>query len=366
MSGTAWGMKGKGNRALELPAGDAVDVAPAGRLRLRYNSQSGDLERSVDGGAYSGFSGSAGGWNDDGTTVRLSTPTDNVVIGAVSPLGSEKLYVVGDVTIGGGGDVTWAYTAGQKNMYVQDAPADAAGAPLSIGGGGGGIASASGGGQGGYANLGAGWGGAGTAALAAGGGGSVGITGGRGGTDNGGGGGAGGAVLLSGGNGTGDEDGGTAELVGGNGSGTGDGGNCAVDAGTVTGSGQEGLVLIGVAGGRQVSVGSDAHRVRLAVDVPGNESSAMIINGGGEPYIGIDTTTGSEALNLTGGPDGTVNVGTTDTTNVNIGSSGGNIGFFSHAAGPQPTVTGAKAANAALTDLLAKLAGLGLIIDNTT
>ncbi|MBI2020466.1 hypothetical protein HYS94_03505 [Candidatus Daviesbacteria bacterium] len=51
---------------------------------------------------------SAGGWTDDGTTVRLTTITDNVGIGTTSP--SYKLHVVGNVGVGGSLTVTSATT----------------------------------------------------------------------------------------------------------------------------------------------------------------------------------------------------------------------------------------------------------------
>jgi hypothetical protein len=45
---------------------------------------------------------------------------------------------------------------------------------------------------------------------------------------------------------------------------------------------------------------------------------------------------------------------------------GGNIGFYGAAAGAKPEITGSKGSNAALTDLIASLAVLGLITDSTT
>lgn len=43
-----------------------------------------------------GGAGGGGGWTDDGTTVRLDAPTDNVSIGATSEPSTEKLQVTGD------------------------------------------------------------------------------------------------------------------------------------------------------------------------------------------------------------------------------------------------------------------------------
>jgi hypothetical protein len=44
----------------------------------------------------------------------------------------------------------------------------------------------------------------------------------------------------------------------------------------------------------------------------------------------------------------------------------GNIGFYNTAASAKPTITGSRGANAALTDLLTKLATLGLIVNSTS
>ena len=51
-----------------------------------------------------------------------------------------------------------------------------------------------------------------------------------------------------------------------------------------------------------------------------------------------------------------------------IAAKAGNLemGFFGFPSIPQPTITGSRGGNAALADLLTKLALEGLIIDNTT
>jgi len=46
--------------------------------------------------------GIAGGWTDDGAIVRLTTATDQVVIGAAVPFGDEKVLVVGDLRVSAG------------------------------------------------------------------------------------------------------------------------------------------------------------------------------------------------------------------------------------------------------------------------
>lgn len=50
----------------------------------------------------------------------------------------------------------------------------------------------------------------------------------------------------------------------------------------------------------------------------------------------------------------------------NLNHDGSNIGFYGNAPQPRPTVSGSRAGNAALADLLAELANLGLITDTTT
>lgn len=47
-------------------------------------------------------SGEGGGWTDDGAVVRLTTATDQVVIGAAVPFGTEKVLVVGDFRVSSG------------------------------------------------------------------------------------------------------------------------------------------------------------------------------------------------------------------------------------------------------------------------
>jgi hypothetical protein len=51
---------------------------------------------------------------------------------------------------------------------------------------------------------------------------------------------------------------------------------------------------------------------------------------------------------------------------TNAARFNGNVGFFNTAPVAKPTVSGAKASNAALGSLLAALAALGLITDSTT
>jgi hypothetical protein len=50
--GSSWGMRGIGNRALELPNGTSVAVSPDDRARIRYNQTKLQLEQSIDQGSY--------------------------------------------------------------------------------------------------------------------------------------------------------------------------------------------------------------------------------------------------------------------------------------------------------------------------
>lgn len=43
--------------------------------------------------------GAGGGWSDDGTTVRLTTTTDQVAVGDLTPVGTEKMRVVGQLRV---------------------------------------------------------------------------------------------------------------------------------------------------------------------------------------------------------------------------------------------------------------------------
>lgn len=67
---------------------------------FRYNGTSNQMEYSNDCSTFQGFSSSTGGgWTDDGTTVRLTTSTDNLGVGtATAP---EKLTVSGNATASG-------------------------------------------------------------------------------------------------------------------------------------------------------------------------------------------------------------------------------------------------------------------------
>ena len=57
---------------------------------------------------------------------------------------------------------------------------------------------------------------------------------------------------------------------------------------------------------------------------------------------------------------------TIENTNVKLGSTGGNVGFYGATAAAKPAITGSRGGNAALASLLTALATLGLITDSTT
>lgn len=109
---STWGFKGFKNRGLELPDGDLVEVSPAGRARLRFNLATLAVQVSLSGAPYVdiGGGGSGGGWVDTGTVVRLNTITDQVVIGALTPIGTEDLRVAGDTLLQGTVEVGSAIT----------------------------------------------------------------------------------------------------------------------------------------------------------------------------------------------------------------------------------------------------------------
>lgn len=80
-------------------------------------------------------------------------------------------------------------------------------------------------------------------------------------------------------------------------------------------------------------------------------------------YIG---TTKAETVEIGNTTDGTLIKLKTPTTAEGTLQVDGNIGFYGTSPAAQPTITGSKGGNAALADLLTKLAALGLIVDSTT
>ncbi len=87
---------------LTLDDGATAGISVAGEARIRYNDTTMAVEVSENGGAYTPiFAPSGGGWTDDGAIVRLTTSTDDVVIGAAATVGAERLRVTGDVRFEG-------------------------------------------------------------------------------------------------------------------------------------------------------------------------------------------------------------------------------------------------------------------------
>jgi hypothetical protein len=115
--------QGSDGAFLGLGPGDTAAVSPAGGMRFRYNSTSGRLEISVNGGAYGPLTVS--GWTDDGTVVRLTAVGDTVAIGAAAMAGGEKLRLVGDGRIEGNATIT-------GSLVPDAAIRDAAGSTASL------------------------------------------------------------------------------------------------------------------------------------------------------------------------------------------------------------------------------------------
>lgn len=87
---------------LTLDDGATAAISAVGEGRIRYNDITMMVEVSQNAGAYTPiFAPSGGGWTDDGAVVRLTTSSDDVVIGAVATVGTERLRVTGDVRFEG-------------------------------------------------------------------------------------------------------------------------------------------------------------------------------------------------------------------------------------------------------------------------
>jgi hypothetical protein len=95
----------------------APPLSPAGSARMYFDTAAGKLKVSESGAAYVdvvGGGGGGGGWTDDGTVVRLTTPTDAVGIGTAAP--GAKLDVAEDVAFGLASPA--ALAAGNNNDYA--------------------------------------------------------------------------------------------------------------------------------------------------------------------------------------------------------------------------------------------------------
>jgi hypothetical protein len=333
---TAWGFKGNANRALELPAGQSTDVSPGGRARIRFNETLGRLEESIDGAAYVpvGSGAIGGGWTDEGTTVRLTTVTDGVAVGAAAMSGTEKIRIVGGALFEVPDDDANAFIVTQGgNNYIEIGTED--GAELML--------------------LGSNrvstlttvvWGSLiriGTAADPA-------------------------RVAFA----IPDNDGTALGVT--------QGGDSYIDIDTTDNAEQLVLgnstlaALSVVLVGNEVAIGAPAAPTDVTITIDDN-STPFTIKEGANEYVNIVTTDGSEVLELMGGPSGDVHVGVTGTGEVKIAGAGTVLGFFGAGGSTQPTVNGAlstvadAAAKAVLTSIIAALesaAGVGLFVDGTT
>jgi hypothetical protein len=227
---------------------------------------------------------SAGGWTDDGGTVRLPTSSDDVAIGTASLLGTERLRVLGDVGIQG--DIDFE-TGGTRSVSILAAAADAAGNQLTVAAGAGGVSSGVGpGGTGGSAVVAGGAGGATDGTLAGGVGGTASFSGGAGGA---GGlsnpGGVGGAVTVSGG---------TGGVSGGGGAGV--GGALNLLGGANGGGTTDGVVNLATSQTSALNVGGGG--ATIDVNLVDNSATAFVMEQGTDDYFVVDTTNGSEGISL--------------------------------------------------------------------
>ena len=84
-----------GFKAVEFVDGSGIAVSDPGCGRIRYNTVTGRIEFSENGGAYATPGPSAAGWLRTGTVVHLAFSTDTVAIGDAVMVGSEKERIVG-------------------------------------------------------------------------------------------------------------------------------------------------------------------------------------------------------------------------------------------------------------------------------
>ena len=289
---------------LEFDDGSNSPVSSAGEGRIRFDASTNQFQVSENGGAWTPIGGGGSGWTDDGGTVRLTTATDDVAIGIATMVGSEKLRVVGDVSIQG--DIIYEPGAA-RDIKITQAADDTTGDDLSFDAGQGGNFSAGPVGVGGQLIASAGAGGTDASPAGTGGvGGTGNFRGGAGGSapDGGGTGGTGGAVIVEGG-------------VGGSSGGTQGGGGGATLRG---GSGSPGGTSF-VQGGPGAGVGDAGGNVFIDGGAPGGGGA------GGSVNLGASNTS---SINLAGGGG----------VPINIGGAADLIGHFGVTAVVQPSTTG--------------------------
>lgn len=128
--GGTYGLKGIGNRALELPSGPDVTVAPPERARIKYDAGTDRLLLSKDGGAYVEIGSGGGGGSPAGADTQIQY-NDSGSFGASAALtfdGTDLLVsnsaIVGQVDIATQGSDP-PVAAGFASVYVkQDGSGD--------------------------------------------------------------------------------------------------------------------------------------------------------------------------------------------------------------------------------------------------
>lgn len=200
--------------------------------------------------------------------------------------------------------------------------------------------------------------------------------------------GAGGAASVLGGTPT-DGDGGAVSVLAADGVSGGtnrNGGQADLRAGSAALAGIGGSAFVRGGGGGVTGTAGFAHLVGGAGPSTGPGAGGEAIVEGGTPINGDGGTvriTGADAVHVSGGGklggsvivkpgalaggglDGSIQLKNAAGTKVfEIDSTG--LGFFNHATGGKPTVTGSRGGNAALASLLTALSGLGLLTDSSS
>lgn len=91
----SWGFGGPNQRGFDLPEGSSVTPSPPGRVRLRFNEVTMQVQASVDGGPYADFGGISPS-NPDIVSV-FSTGDLPTPVAGVYTLDSSKVYLFQDI-----------------------------------------------------------------------------------------------------------------------------------------------------------------------------------------------------------------------------------------------------------------------------
>jgi hypothetical protein len=121
-----------------------------------------------------------------------------------------------------------------------------------------------------------------------------------------------------------------------------------------------GNILFDIEGNWEVV--TSAGSMNFISNAPGR---GVVIEANGGGGLGFIAAGGGAELNDTSGT-GLIQIARTLGNTLQLGNGSGPLGFFGTAGVTQPSVTGSRAAGAALVSLLTQLANLGLIVDNTT